>query len=96
MTKDVLQAQLEAIDASAVLMDGYDAAIIGYNSNIAEDDDGNLKTSVIYSYSKCLQALVDGGCETVEEAKEYFDFNTLRALDYLPDPKPIIVIDEEV
>lgn len=95
MTKEELQEQLANLDITAVTMDGYDEAILGYSSRIEEDDDG-LKTSVVYSYSKCINTLMTRDSMTQEEAIEFFEYNTVRALDYVNQCRPIIVVDMEV
>ena len=59
----------------------YDEAIIGVT------DEGN----VVYDYEAMVQDLMtkDGMSET--EAIEFIDFNTIRAIPYAEDPKPIIM-----
>lgn len=59
----------------------YDAAIIGVT------EDGN----VIYDYDRMVGCLMDADGMSWEEAVEFIDYNTLRAIPYAPDPKPIVI-----
>lgn len=59
----------------------YDTAIVGYT------DEHN----VIYDYDKMIEWLVVTQNFSVEEAMEWIDFNTIRAIPYMPEPKPIIM-----
>ena len=63
----------------------YDTAIIGIT------DDGK----VCYSYNKMVDYLVDTDGMTEEEAIEFIDYNTVRALPYFKSEGnvPIIVYD---
>lgn len=63
----------------------YRSAIIGIS------DDSN---HVVYSYSKLIEAFIDGGM-TEEEAAEWFDFNTARSLPYAGEYRPIVVMDDD-
>lgn len=69
-------------DREFLKADGYDSACIGFD----------YKTErLIYSTSKCIKILVEGGMSE-EEACEYFQFNTLDA--YVGEKTPIFAIDE--
>lgn len=59
----------------------YDDAIIGIT------DQGN----VVYDYEAMVKSLVERDHMTRMEAAEFIDFNTVRAIPYAPDPKPIIM-----
>lgn len=59
----------------------FDDAIIGVT------DEGR----VAYSYDTMVEQLVKRDGMTGEEAVEFIDYNTIRAIPYAPDPKPIIV-----
>lgn len=61
----------------------YSSAAIG----ISEDD------RVVYSYEKMVQWLVDHDGMTEEEAEEFIDYNTIRALPYGGEKSPIVVHD---
>lgn len=67
----------------AVVFDApdYDDAIIGIT------DQGN----VVYDYAAMVKSLVERDHMTWMEAAEFIDYNTVRALPYAPDPKPIIM-----
>lgn len=59
----------------------YDEAIIG----VSHDD------KVIYDYNKMLKHLIDTDGMSLEEAADFIDYNTLRALPYVGDGAPIIM-----
>lgn len=59
----------------------YDGAIIG----ITTDD------RVVYDYNKMLEDLVVNEEFTLEEAMEWIDYNTIRALPYTGENGPIIM-----
>ena len=63
----------------------FDNAIIG----ISEDSE-----HVIYSYEKMIECLKDDEGMTDEEAIEWIDYNTLRALPYVGQYRPIVLMDE--
>ena len=66
----------------AVVFDGpdFDSAIIGVTT------DG----CVVYDYEKMVQKLQDDDGMTREEAIEFIDYNTIRALPYIKNP-PIVM-----
>jgi hypothetical protein len=59
----------------------YDDALIGVS------DDGRA----IYDYEKMIEWLMDEENWSDEEAVEWIDYNTLRALPYLGEGAPIIM-----
>lgn len=59
----------------------YDDAIIG----VTTDD------RVVYSYDLMVKQLMKDENWTEEEAVEWIEYNTVRALDYMGDNAPIIV-----
>lgn len=59
----------------------YDEAIVGVT------DDGN----VVYDYYKMIQHLEEVDGMTMEEACEFIDYNTIRALPYAGEGAPIIM-----
>lgn len=63
----------------------YDDALIG----ISEDN------RAIYDYNKMIQWLVDTEGFTEEEAMEWIDYNTIRALPYAGSKAPIIMFPLE-
>lgn len=72
------------INDSLVLLDPpyLDEAIIGFSHN----------DRAIYDYEKLIQAFMKGDNMTEEEAIEWIDYNTLRALPYVPN-SPIIMFN---
>ena len=60
----------------------YDSAIIGVST------DGRA----VYSYNLMIEHLVMTDGMSVEDAAEFIDFNTIRALDYIENA-PIVVYD---
>lgn len=60
----------------------FDAAIIGVTG----------EGVVVYDYNKMLECLmVEHGC-SLEEAVEHIDFNTIRAIQFMGEYAPIIMI----
>ena len=59
----------------------YDDALIGVS------DDGRA----IYDYNKMVEWLVVEESFSVEEAMEWIDYNTIRALPYMGERAPIIM-----
>jgi hypothetical protein len=64
-------------DEEILKADGFDDAVIGIDQNTMR---------LIYSVRKCVEILVLGGM-SVEEAIEYFDFNTKGS--YVGEKTPI-------
>lgn len=69
-------------DEEFLRADGFDAAIIGVDTQ---------SMRLIYSTTKVLQILIDGGM-TFEEAQKYFDFNIYGA--YVGEKTPIWCEDD--
>lgn len=78
--KDYL-CELGYEDAVVLEKPDYLSAIVGVS------EDGR----VIYSYPKMLQHLVLNDGMTYEEAAEFVDYNTIGALPYMGEKKPIIL-----
>lgn len=81
-----LKELLQELDKPNTIMfesPDYASAVIGLT-----DDD-----CLVYSYEKMIQHLVNGGGMSEEEAIEFIDYNTIRALPYAGELKPIIVYD---
>lgn len=95
MTRETLNKVLEELDISAVAFESpaYLNAIVG----VSHDD------RLIYDYDKMVDCLMKEDNMTYEEAVEFIDYNTIRALPYYPNgpivlmhPAPLQVeIDEE-
>lgn len=62
----------------------YDSAIIG----ISHDD------RVVYSFEKMVKCLMDEDGMTDDEAIEFIEYNTIRAIPYFGSTAPIVVMDE--
>ena len=67
----------ENLETTAILMDGFDDAIIG---TIATDDE----LRVVYSYLKMVDVLMVRDGMTDEEAMEFIDFNCQTPFDSGP------------
>ena len=83
----VNQSIREQLPPGAIVLDdaSYDESIIGTT----------LEGGVIYSYERMVEEYMsDNACDE-EEALDWINYNTIRAIPYLPDPKPMIV-DEVV
>ena len=72
---------------------------LGFNDTVVLDDPSYITAiegldgdgRLIYSYEKMVQYLMEtDGC-SYEEAVEFIDYNTVRALPYMGDMKPIII-----
>ena len=73
----------EQLPQGAVILDdsSYDNSIIGTT----------LEGGLIYSYERMVEEyMVDNDCSE-DEALDWIGYNTIRAIPYLPDPKPMIV-----
>ncbi|MBO7205689.1 MAG: hypothetical protein J6V08_04650 [Candidatus Methanomethylophilaceae archaeon] len=79
---------LDWCEEGTVILEGeeYDQAIVGIST------DGKL----VYDYDELVNVLMED--MTPEEAMDYLDYNTLRAIPYMGDKAPIIMrrIDWEV
>ena len=62
----------------------YDSAIIG----VSHDD------RVVYSFEKMVECLMNEDKMTEEEAIEFIEYNTIRAIPYFGPNAPIVVMDE--
>jgi hypothetical protein len=67
-----------------LIADGFDDCIIGVNSEYRK---------VIYSYSKCVDVLINRDKMTKEDAVEFMEFNVVSA--YMGENTPIWCKDEE-
>jgi hypothetical protein len=66
-----------------MIADGFDDAIIGIDTQ---------SLRVIYSVTMCLKVLIEQDGMTLEEAKEYFDFNVSGA--FVGESTPIWCEDD--
>lgn len=60
----------------------YDSAIIGYDAN---------DNRVIYDFESMAEHLMNVDCMTYEEAIEFIEYNTLRAIPYAGSNPPIVL-----
>ena len=75
----------EQLPDNAIILDNasYDESIIGIT----------LEGAIRYSYDRMVEEyMIDNEC-TYDEAVDWIDYNTVRALPYLPQPRPIIVYE---
>lgn len=73
----------EKLPPDSIVLDdeSFDDSIIGVS----------LDGRVIYAYDRMvIEYMVDNDCE-LEDACQWLDYNTLRAIPYMPDPKPMVV-----
>lgn len=69
------------LDTIVLDNESYDNSIIGVTF------DGR----VIYSYERMVEEYMKDNECTEGEAVDWIDYNTIRAIPYLPNPKPVIV-----
>ena len=75
-------------DENALLMDGFDEALIGFSQRI------NEPLLAVYSYSKMMNSLMERDGMTDEEAMEYIDYNCVGS--WVGEQTPIIVMPLEL
>lgn len=71
-------------EVDIAIMDDYKDALVGHSISLDI-------TVAIYDYDKCIKVLVKRDTMTYEEAEEWFSYNTMRAIPYMGDAKPIII-----
>ena len=73
----------EILPEGAIILDNsaFDNSIIGVTL------DGRL----IYDYDKMIEELIEDDCMSFDEAMEWIDYNTIRALPYAGSGAPIII-----
>lgn len=74
-------------DENALLMDGFDEALIGFSQRI------NEPLLAVYSYSKMIETLVRRDGMTDDEAMEYVDYNCVGS--WVGERTPVIVMPLE-
>ena len=75
----------DKLPPNSIVLDNesYDNSIIGMT----------FEGAAIYSYDKMIEEYMkDNGC-TEEEAVDWIEYNTIRAIPYMPNPKPKIVYE---
>ena len=83
MNQKIREALCDMGHEEAVIFDGpeFDGAIVGVT------DEGQ----VIYDYDKMVQCMMQQDGITMDEAIEFIEFNTIRALPYAGETAPIIM-----
>lgn len=87
MNREQIDRHLKNIGESALLMDGFDEACIGFSQRI------NEPMLAVYSYLKMVDTLIERDGMDYEEATEYIDYNCLGA--WIGEQTPIIVMPIE-
>jgi hypothetical protein len=90
MTNDDINKFLNERGITAHVLEGFNNAIVGVTTDCREEGD-LLFARITYDYDLCLGCLVAQGLSE-DEAIEYFEYNALRALQYLPEFKRPIII----
>lgn len=73
MTGDELVDWVAEHNGEALLADGFDAALIGVADRCGQP------SLVVYDAQKCIEILIERDGMTPEDAREFFEFNTLGA-----------------
>ena len=84
LTRSQIDEALKEMDESALLMDGFDEAFIGFSRRI------NEPMLAVYSYDKLIKVCMERDGMEYEEAVEYVDFNVIGA--WVGEQTPIIVM----
>jgi hypothetical protein len=89
--REEIEERMEADEVSALFMDNYDDAIIGLTQT------GTSTPKVVYSRQMCIDILMrdadDDNEDAFSEAVEFFDYNSVRACEYMGKDSPVIVDD---
>lgn len=81
MNKRELLCDLGLEDSIVFEGPDYQDAIVGYDV---------VSNRVVYSYDEMIECLMNNDNMSYEEAVEFIDYNTIRALPYMGDKSPII------
>lgn len=79
--KEILEEMLDGEEVIIFDNFDYDSALIGYSSDYR----------AIYDYDLMIEYLIKEQGMSEEEAVEWVDYNTIRALGYYGDKAPIIL-----
>ena len=82
--RNQIEQYLEETGQTALLMDGFDEAFLGFSTRI------NEPMLAVYSWEKMVSILVDRDEMDIEEAYEYIEFNVLGA--WVGEQTPIVVM----
>jgi uncharacterized protein YozE (UPF0346 family) len=88
MDRDKIHQYLESTGETALLMDGFDEAFLGFSYRM------NEPVIAVYSWTTMIDILVDRDGMDFDEASEYIDFNILNA--WVGEQTPIVVMPVEV
>jgi len=73
MTPDEIRELMEEVNDEALNMDGFEQAVVGIMERFG------ISPVFLYNWQKCIDILIESGCENREEAEEYLHFNCLGA-----------------
>ena len=79
-----INEQLESMGENALLMDGFDEALIGFSQRI------NEPLLAVYSWGKMMSVCMERDGMSDEEADEYISYNCIGA--WVGEQTPIIVM----
>ena len=79
---------------NSLIDEGFEDAVVFESPDyvsavIGRTEDGR----VIYSYEKMIESLMSTDGMDREEAMEFIDFNTVRALPYMGEKPPVIMYE---
>jgi len=79
-----INEHLESMGENALLMDGFDEALIGFSQRI------NEPLLAVYSWEKMIDVCIERDGMDDEEAEEYISYNCIGA--WVGEQTPIIVM----
>ena len=88
MTREEIDQHLQNIGESALLMDGFDEALIGFSQRI------NEPLLAVYKWQRMVQILKNRDKMSYEDAVEYIEYNCIGA--WIGEQTPIIVMPIEL
>ena len=83
-TREEINAHLEEVEESALLLDGFDECLIGFAQRI------NEPVLAIYSWEKMVDLLIERDGMDYFDAVEFIDFNVIGA--WVGEKTPMIVM----
>ena len=88
MTREEIEQHLQDIGQSALLMDGFDEALIGFSQRL------NEPLLAVYKWQRMVQILKNRDKMSYEDAVEYIEYNCIGA--WIGEQTPIIVMPIEL
>lgn len=88
MTREEIDQHLQNIGQSALLMDGFDEALIGFSQRV------NEPLLAVYKWQRMVQILKNRDKMSYEDAVEYIEYNCIGA--WIGEQTPIIVMPIEL